>query len=71
MRNYRWILEKWNFWFGILPDYSKRNGYIFIMGIFKLISFPDEGAVFQKENYKGFWIRRCFSYNGFEIIFKI
>jgi len=56
---------KWHFKFGLIPCYWSRNGFLFHFGIFKLISFPPEGEIITKKNYKGFWIRK--DWNGFEI----
>jgi hypothetical protein len=35
-------------------------------GIFKLLKFPSEGAIFVKSDYKGFWLRKTIQWRGFE-----
>ena len=60
-------LNKWHFKFGIIPIYWRKEGYMFHFGIFKTTSFPAEGSMIHKSNYKGFWIRKEFVLNGFEI----
>jgi hypothetical protein len=57
-------LNKWHFKFGLIHNPYTRS-ILFHFGIFKPISFPNEGWPYQKENYKGFWYRKdC---DGFEI----
>ena len=60
-------LGKWHFKFGFIPLYQATNLYIFHFGIFKLTSFPSEGYMITKENYKGFWFKKEFFIRGFEI----
>lgn len=61
------ILDRWSFKFGIIPMYQAPHWYTFHFGIFKMISFPREGEMIQKKNYKGFWFRYEFTIDGFEI----
>lgn len=49
------VLNKWQ----IDLDFYKRIEYLdgrrtFVFGIFKLTSFPEEGVLLSKKNYKGF-----------------
>jgi len=67
MEKGRLVLNKWHFKFGIVPIYWRKNGVMFHFGIFKLFSFPPEGEITTKENYKGFWIRKEFDFRGWEI----
>lgn len=62
-------LEKWYFKFGLVPEYHIHSGFMFHFGIFKLISFPEQGYRVQKKNYKGFWLRKSFIFEGFDICF--
>ncbi len=62
-------IGKWHFKFGIIPIFWRTRGYMFHFGIFKLLSFPLEGSTISRENYKGFWIRKEFEWQGFEINF--
>lgn len=62
-------MGKWHFKLGIIPIYWRRNGILIHFGIFKLISFPIEGEIISRANYKGFWIRKEFEFTGFEISF--
>lgn len=38
------------------PQYKERR-YVFIFGIFKLVSYPSPGVWLGRENYKGFMYR--------------
>ena len=60
-------IDKWHFKFGIIPIYWTDRGYMFHFGIFKPISYPKEGEMPTKINYKGFWLRREIKWEGFEI----
>lgn len=67
-------INKWHFKLGFIP-YAMAGLYIYMFhfGIFKLISWPPEGEIITKENYKGFWFRKTINLaDGFEIshIFK-
>lgn len=58
---------KWHFKFGVIPTYWHQNVMLFHFGIFKLIKYPLEGYMIDKSCYKGFWLRKQFRINGFEI----
>ena len=58
---------KWHFKFGIVPVYWRDHGFLFNFGIFKLLDFPPLGEMISKKHYKGFWFRKEFSPEGFEI----
>lgn len=61
-------LDKWNFKFGIIPIYWRPGWKMFHFGIFKIVRFPPEGALFEKSHYKGFWYRKELRpWDGFEI----
>lgn len=52
---------------GIIPSPIMRQGIFIHFGIFKLLSFPPEGQLISKSEYKGFWFRKNFSPSGFEL----
>lgn len=58
---------KWHFKFGIIPVFWRKRGYMFHFGIFKWISYPLQEFIITKQNYKGFWFRKEFEWQGFEI----
>ena len=58
---------KWHFKLGFIPIYWRTRGYMLHFGIFKLLSYPPEGEVITKNNYKGFWLRKELELDGFEI----
>lgn len=60
-------LNKWRFLFSWGDCWYKSHGREFNFALIKLISFPPEGEMTNKENYKGFWIRK--NWKGFN--FKI
>lgn len=60
-------LNKWHFIMGIIPSPIMRQGIFIHFGIFKLLSFPPEGQLISKSEYKGFWFRKNFSPSGFEL----
>ena len=62
-------LNKWHFKFGVIPIYRSYYEMIFNFGIFKIVSLPVEGEMITKKNYKGFWIRKRFTFKGIEISF--
>ena len=51
------ILRRWHFVFEFQPSWGRTHAYRFEFGFFKFTSWPAQGDAFQKENYKGFWIR--------------
>ena len=50
------ILNKWQLELSFRKDYMYflPNLYILIIGIYKFTSFPEEGKMITKSNYKGF-----------------
>jgi len=53
------ILNKWQYLFYWGTDPMRGlDSRQFHFGIFKLISFPNEGEMIEKTNYKGFWIKK-------------
>jgi hypothetical protein len=60
------ILGKWQFVFywGDASLYRPCR-HNFVLGILKLVSFPAEGEMLSKANYKGFFINKY--YKPFEI----
>lgn len=53
-------LNKWQFYFNVYRDYAYADpaGWKrFDLFIGKLTSFPEEGVVITKKNYKGIWIK--------------
>jgi hypothetical protein len=69
MKSTRGLLTigKWHFKLGIIPVSFANHGYMFHFGIFKLLKFPSEGAIFVKTDYKGFWLRKTIEWRGFEL----
>ena len=51
-------LGKWHFKLGFTNFYACKYAFIFHFGIFKITSYPTEGEMISKENYKGFWLRK-------------
>jgi hypothetical protein len=66
MRTGQIELDKWHFKLGLVYTWYSRH-YMFHFGIFKLLSYPPEGEIYTKKNYKGFWFRRDIFSDGFEI----
>lgn len=60
---------KWYFKLGIIPDYQRTRGYVTSFGIFKLKNRPLEGEIIQPKHYTGFWWRKEFDWQGFEVNF--
>jgi len=62
-------IGKWHFKLGLLPRaFTLSCGKMFFhFGIFKLLSYPPEGCMIAKENYKGFWLRK--EWEGIDIGF--
>ena len=63
-------IGKWHFKLGIISTYWDNFGYMVHFGFFKPISFPAEGQMITKENYKGFWFRKVIRIRGFELSFS-
>ena len=51
-------INKWQFIFKWGGCYYRNHSREFIFGIFKIISFPKEGEQINKNNYKGFIIKK-------------
>lgn len=60
-------IDKWHFKLGFIPLYHMENGFLLHFGVFKITSRPPAGAKITKENYKGFWLRKEITINGFEM----
>lgn len=56
------ILNKWQFIFRHEPDYRTmdRDWRDVDIAFVKFVSFPQEGSLIEKANYKGIWLK--FSY---------
>ena len=61
-------IGKWHFKLGVIPYYP-TGGFLAHFGIFKLMKYSPEGEMIAKAQYKGFWFRKDFHFNGFEISF--
>lgn len=62
-------IGKWHFKFGVIHIFPAKYGYLFHLGIFKLLKYPPEGENITKTQYKGFWFRKTINWQGFEIDF--
>lgn len=60
-------MGEWHFKLGFIPLYEAKNYFMIHFGIFKMTSYPPEGEMITRRNYKGFWLRKNFFINGFEI----
>lgn len=60
-------IGRWHFKLGVISIYWERNGFLAHFGIFKLLKYPPEGEKFSKAQYKGFWLRKEFKFEGWEI----
>lgn len=58
----------WHFKLGLIPLIMTSHTYLLHFGIFKLIPNPnrEEGTEIGPGDYKGFWFRKQFTFNGFE-----
>lgn len=51
-------LNHWHFEFITSSYFNGMTGRYFSLGFFKLLSYPEEGYIFTKKNYQGFWFRK-------------
>lgn len=62
-------LNKWQFVFIWGNSWATCHHRCFVFGIFKLTSFPEEGAMITKQNYKGFLIDKIYQPKEIKIEF--
>lgn len=63
-------LNQWHFVFMLEQAPWRKQGIEFNFGLFKIVSYPPWGEIIQKKHYKGFWIRKDFTF-GFGFSFNL
>jgi hypothetical protein len=54
--------DRWHIVCRLVPNvYARNGGYACDIGCFKLTSYPPEGEMVSKKNYKGVWFRKDFT----------